>query len=141
MTREEFERLIEEEFPNAIPEKFHSFIKNLAFIAEDEPSPEVRAEEGLGKDETLLGYYRGIPHTARGDLYGVGPTLPDTIVLYRLPIVEEAEHLCGGKPEKYEETVRKVIRETIWHEVYHYFGADEHTVRKREDMRDNHEHE
>ena len=136
MTREEFEKLIEEEFPNAIPEKFRGLIKNLAFIAEDEPSADVRKEEGLAEDETLLGYYRGVPHTARGDLYGVGPTLPDTIVLYQFPIEDEANHLCGTDPAQYEACLRKVIRETIWHEVAHFFGMDERTVRKREDMRD-----
>src|SRR3989344_3844982 len=128
MTREAFEKLIEEEFPNAVPEQFHGLIKNLAFIAEDEPSPEVRKEEKLAPEETLLGYYRGIPHTARGDLYGVGPTLPDTIVLYQLPIDDEAEHLLEHSNilqnvrMSYEEAVRKVVRETIWHEVAHFFG-------------------
>ncbi len=144
MTRGEFEKLVEEEFPKAVPEKFHALIQNLAFIVEDEPSKDVRAAEHLGEDETLLGYYRGIPHTARGDNYGVGPTLPDTIVLYRLPIEDEAEHLQHtDKLEyvgmSYEEAVRKVVRETIWHEVAHFFGMDEHQVRRREDERDGNE--
>ena len=32
MTREEFEQLVEQEFPNAIPEKFRPHIKNVAFL-------------------------------------------------------------------------------------------------------------
>lgn len=138
MTPEEFEKIVAEEFPRAVPEKFHSYIKNLAFIVEDEPSAEVRTTENLGENETLLGYYRGVPHTARGDLYGVGPTLPDTIVLYQYPIEDEAyDMLQANKPElvraSFKDAVRRVIRETIWHEVAHYFGMDEHQVRKRED--------
>ena len=126
MEREAFEKLVEEGFL-LIPEKFRARIKNVALLVEDEPSEDVRRQEGLGEEETLLGLYQGIPNTARGDSYGVGPTLPDTITLYQLPI-EEAAYEDG-------EDVRKVIAETIWHEFAHYFGMDEDEVRFREEMR------
>jgi len=129
MTREEFEQLIEDEFPNAIPPKFRGHIKNVAFLVEDEPSAEVRKNEGLSEHETLLGLYQGIPYPMRGDWYGMGTTMPDTITLYQKPI-EVAAHQDGAD-------VRQIIRETIWHEVAHLFGMDEHTVRRREDERDN----
>src|SRR5581483_8829025 len=93
MTREEFERLIEEEFENAIPEKFRPHIKNVAFLVEDEPSAQVRKLEGLHEGETLLGYYHGVPYPERGDFYGMGTTMPDTITLYQKPIEDEAEEL------------------------------------------------
>lgn len=141
--------MIEEEFPNAVPEKFHALLKNVAFLAEWEPSEDVRKQEGLGEGETLLGLYHGIPHTARGDHYGLGGTLPDTITLYQGPLEEEARHLAvaEGKtwpsgPERplslqdAEPYIRRAIRETIWHEVAHYLGYDEHQVRGREDERD-----
>ncbi|MFA5997904.1 MAG: metallopeptidase family protein [Candidatus Paceibacterota bacterium] len=127
MNREEFEKLVEEGFL-LIPEQFRAKIRNVALLVEDEPSREVREREGLSGDETLLGLYQGIPNTARGDSYGVGPTLPDTITLYQLPI-EEAAREDG-------EDVRKVIAETIWHEYAHYFGMDEEEVRFREDLRE-----
>src|SRR3989344_2334353 len=129
MKREEFEQLIEWEFENAIPEKFRSHIKNVAFLVEDEPSQEVRRVEGLQQGETLLGYYHGIPTPMRGDWYGMGTTMPDTITLYQVPIEQAAAE--DGLP------VAQVIRDTIWHEVAHHFGMDEHTVRHREDIRDN----
>ncbi len=128
MTREEFEKLIVEEFPHAVPERYRQYLQNVAFLIEDEPSHETRVEEGLGEDETLLGLYRGVPATVRGDYYGVGPTLPDTITLYQWPIEDAAEE------DKLP--VRQVIRETIWHEVAHHFGFDEREVREREDKRD-----
>jgi predicted Zn-dependent protease with MMP-like domain len=131
MTNEAFELLVEEEFPKAIPPAYRERIKNVAFLIDDEPSAEVRKREALGPDETLLGYYQGIPATERGDMYGVGMVLPDTITLYRLPILDAAEDDGGG-----EEALRKVIRETIWHEVGHYFGLDEHEVQHRERIRD-----
>ncbi|MEK7109113.1 MAG: metallopeptidase family protein [Patescibacteria group bacterium] len=141
MTREEFEQLIEEEFPNAIPEKFRPHIKNVAFLVEDEPSAEVRKNEGLGPNETLLGLYQGIPYPMRGDWYGMGATMPDTITLYQKPIEEEASELSHSNILQndrmtYENYLRRIIRETIWHEVAHLFGMDEHTVRRREDLRD-----
>ena len=126
MTREEFEKLVEEGFL-LIPEKFRARIRNVALLVEDEPSEEIRRQEGLDEGETLLGLYQGIPNTARGDTYGVGPTLPDTITLYKLPI-EEAAHEDALD-------VRTVIAETIWHEYAHYFGMEEDEVRFREEQK------
>jgi predicted Zn-dependent protease with MMP-like domain len=51
-------------------------------------------------------------------------TMPDTITLYKLPILRAAEE--DGKP------VAEVVAETIWHEFAHHFGMDEHEVRERE---------
>jgi predicted Zn-dependent protease with MMP-like domain len=124
MTREEFEKLVEEEFPRAIGEKFREKIKNVAFLIENEPSQELRVQEGLSRNETLLGLYHGTPTTARGDYYGVGGTLPDTITLFQKPIEEVAR--------EQRKDVRDVIRDTIWHEAAHHFGYDERQVRERE---------
>ncbi len=124
MTREEFEQIVAEEFPRAVPGKFHHLIDNVAFLVEDEPDAATRAENGLGSHETLLGLYRGISHVNRGEGYGIGATLPDTVTLYQLPIEDAA--LEDGV------SVAQVVRETIWHEVAHYFGFDEHQVRDRE---------
>lgn len=129
MNLEEFEKLVQEGFL-LIPEKFRERIKNVALLVEDEPSGEVRRQEGLSEHETLLGLYQGIPATVRGDSYGIGPTIPDTITLFKLPIEEAADNI----PEE----VRKVVAETIWHEYAHYFGMDESEVRFREGMRNKH---
>ncbi len=136
MTQEEFEKIVEEEFPNAIPEKFRPLIKNVAFLIEEEPDVATRLEHGLGEHETLLGLYRGVPVPERGDLYGVGPTMPDTITLYFRPLGEEAQDFVVRFGISEEEAMRKAVRETIWHEVAHHFGMDEHAVRYREDLRD-----
>jgi len=127
MPREEFEKLIEEGYEQ-LPQWVREKIKNVAVLVEDEPSDEDREAEGLGDDETLLGLYKGIPLSARGEEYGIGMTLPDTITLYQIPIEEAAEE--DAMP------VAQVIAETIWHEFAHHFGMDEHEVRKREQRRD-----
>ena len=112
-------------------------MKNVAILVEDEPSAEVRKQENLSDDETLLGYYQGIPLSARGENYGVGPTMPDTITLYQKPIEEAAADILRVyETRNMEEAVRKVIADTIWHEFAHHFGIDEDEVQAREEKRD-----
>lgn len=127
MTRGEFEKLVQEGFAK-IPKKFRERIKNVALLVEDEPSEEIRRRENLRDDETLLGLYQGIQATARGDTYGIGPTVPDTITLYRVSIEEAAA--------QDKVNVRTIIAETIWHEYAHYFGMEEDEVRQREEKRE-----
>jgi len=123
MRREDFERLVAEGF-DRLPEWVQKKISNVAILVEDEPSREDREAQELSDDETLLGLYKGIPLSARGENYGVGMTLPDTITLYQLPIEEAARE--DNLP------VAQVVAETIWHEFAHHFGMDEHAVRERE---------
>jgi predicted Zn-dependent protease with MMP-like domain len=127
MSEEEFSALAAEEWAK-VPAHFHAKIDNVALLIEDEPSADVRQEEGLEEGETLLGLYQGIPNTERGSEYGVGATLPDTITLYRLPLIEEAEHM----DREFRQAMRIVIRETLWHELAHYFGYPEEPINERE---------
>lgn len=127
MPKATFETLIEEGYEK-LPDWVRERIKNVAILVEDEPSEEVRKIEGLADGETLLGYYQGIPLTERGEQYGVGMTMPDTITLYQVPIEQAAEE--DGMP------VSQVVAETIWHEFAHHFGMDEHEVQFRERKRD-----
>ena len=123
MEKQEFESLIEDGFA-LLPEWVRKKIKNVAILVEDEPSREIRKQEHLADDETLLGLYQGIPLSARGENYGVGMTMPDTITLYQKPIEE------AGEEDGIE--IKKVIADTIWHEFAHHFGMDEKEVRDRE---------
>ncbi|MCI0561920.1 MAG: metallopeptidase family protein [Nitrososphaera sp.] len=123
LSQSEFEHLVAEGY-DLLPQWVRDKISNVALLVEDEPSAEVCECEGLDEHETLLGYYHGIPLSARGDGYGIGATLPDTITLYRIPILEAADD--DGID------VRDVVADTIWHEFAHHFGMDEHQVRERE---------
>ena len=127
MERAQFEKLVEEGFAR-LPARVREKIRNVILLVEDEPSPEVRKQEELGPGETLLGLYHGIPLTERGETYGVGETLPDTITLYQKPIEDAAR--------EDQMDVREVIADTIWHEYAHHFGMNEHHVRLREQKRD-----
>lgn len=112
MTREEFEKLVAQALDH-VPEKFVTKMKNVAVLV----------EEG-GDDGDTLGLYQGVPQTERGDHYGIGMTLPDTITLYMRPILKEAEE--SGL------AIEVVVAETLWHEVGHYFGLDEGGIHRRE---------
>ncbi len=132
ISKEAFEKIAAQAW-NQVPEKFLGHIENVALLIEDEPSKEVRTQENLGPHETLLGLYHGIPESARGEGYGVGVTLPDTITLYRLPILDEAEEfLAQGRSKSFPEAVEEAVRETLWHEIGHYFGLEEGQIRVRE---------
>jgi predicted Zn-dependent protease with MMP-like domain len=149
MDRETFEKLVPKGFA-LLPEKVRKKIDNVAILIENEPSPEVRKREGLRPHETLLGLYSGIPLTVRDSSYGIGGIMPDTITLYQLPIEDEARALYfGSQKKRYQssdsakdaelaEYIKKVVADTIWHEIAHHFGMDEKEVRKRERERLDH---
>ncbi len=132
MTEHEFAAIARSEW-DAMPERFRARIKNVALLIEDEPDQETREEEGLEEGATLLGLYKGIPNTARGSEYGMAGTLPDTITLYRLPILDLAQEQTDDATSMFPEMVRRVVKETLWHEVGHYFGFEEESINKRED--------
>lgn len=122
MTHEEFVALVEDIGFSSVPVEFRAKLSNVALTVEDEPDREVRAEFDLGDEDTLLGLYQGVPHTERGVDYGL--VMPDKIVIYRLPILQ-----ASGEDRV---DVRKIIVDTIWHEVAHHFGLSEDEVEKRE---------
>lgn len=137
MEYERFEEISAEEFKK-VPEHFARKVENLALLIEDEPGESIRKEEELEDGETLLGLYHGIPLSERGSEYGSLGTLPDTITLFRLPLLEEAEVLLAEKRAgTFEDAVRLAVRETLWHEIGHYFGLGEEEVHAREEAKTN----
>jgi len=127
MSEQEFEMIAVEEWKK-VPLHFSRSVENVALLIEDEPDEDTRKEEGLEGEETLLGLYKGVPLSERGSEYGIGGTLPDTITLYRIPLLDEASEMDRA----FRDAVRIVVRETIWHELAHYFGLEEHEVNDRE---------
>ena len=67
----------------------------------------------------LLGLYEGRPLSERGA--GEGFHLPDKISIYRGP------HLRMARDRAH---LRRVVAETLWHEIGHYFGMDEQQVER-----------
>jgi len=76
---------------DAMPRGFRERMDTVAIFVEDEPGADVHRDKGLARGEMLLGFYRGVPLSERGDDSGIGETLPNTIFLYAHPITKEAE--------------------------------------------------
>ena len=117
MDREEFERVAEEVF-EALPAPFRGAIDNVRIVVEERPhgSP----APGYRSGTLLLGLYQGIPLTKRGTSYGAYAVVPDTITLYRANIAAVSRS---------DEETRAVLRDTLIHEIGHYFGMSEREIR------------
>lgn len=113
LSQDRFQQLVQEAM-KVIPRKYLKQIKNVAILVEDYPPP----------GQNLLGLYHGIPLNQRGSYYGNVP--PGVIVLYKVPI----ESLGAS-----EEAVRDRIEEVLLHEIGHYFGLEEGTLREIEARR------
>ena len=114
MQRLVFERLVERVLAE-LPAKYSERLHNLVFVVEDYADSDVLAAVGCDDSGELLGFFDGTPLTERShDQLDYGP---DRILLFQMPIEAEA-HACGLSPAQ-------VIRETLWHEIAHYFGFSE----------------
>ena len=122
ITRKQFEKFVHDGI-TAIPEKFRAKIKHVTFVVEDEPTAEQLEENDIPKGETLLGLFEGV---TLGEEKSGPWNLPPRIVIFKKPA------------EKYAETVeeiKKTVRDTVWHEVAHYLGMEEHEVMRAEERR------
>jgi len=119
MDKEKFEELVKEGI-DALPERFLKKLDNVGIVIEDEPNEEQIKKIKLGKYSKLFGLYEGIPQTKRGYYSGV---LPDKITIFKKSIEEIAPN---------DESVKEIVKKTVWHEIAHHFGMDEEMVRKVE---------
>ncbi len=107
----EFERLVSEAL-DSLPERFAELLDNVVVVVEEEPSA---SDRDVMEDEhgELLGLYRGTPMTRRSyDSF----RLPDQIAIFRGPILRVTRDAREAKRQ---------IRETVIHELGHYFGLDD----------------
>jgi len=116
--------VVTEQVLAAIPAEFLKEIGNLTFVVEDWAPPELLAEYDDADPLEFLGEYRGSPLPERSQ-DDVG-ALPDLIVLYQGAIEAYAE--------EFDEPIEKVIRETLVHEIAHYFGFSEEEMEKIETL-------
>jgi predicted Zn-dependent protease with MMP-like domain len=121
MTRQDFERLVEEAL-REIPRRFRRAMKNVAVVVEDEPSPALLNEMEIDPGDTLFGLYQGTPLPERSWSYG--NALPDRISIYQRPI----EETCADEDE-----IRDCVAETVIHEFGHYFGMSEEQIEEIEE--------
>ncbi|MEA2328940.1 MAG: hypothetical protein QOE68_3899 [Thermoanaerobaculia bacterium] len=117
----EFERLVEEAL-DSLPERFASLLDNVVVVVEEEPNASDLDVLDHGHDHDhghseLLGIYRGTPMTRRNyDSF----RMPDQIAIFRGPILRVSRSRSDA---------HRQIRETVIHELGHYFGlSDEEMV-------------
>ncbi|MBU88723.1 MAG: metallopeptidase family protein [SAR202 cluster bacterium] len=100
-----FERMVKEAVEN-IPELFIQHMTNLEIKIEDD------------NEQNLLGVFEGIPLI---DRYNDQSYMPDVITIYEKPLIEISNSI---------EELKVNIRETVLHEVAHYFGIDDGDLEK-----------
>ena len=116
MKREGFVNVAEETL-GSLPEEFRSRIQNVAILVEDYPQKQSRSQPGQQR-QLLVGIFHGVPATKKSVFeLSAGPA---NIVLYQKSI----EAVCSSEAE-----VRHQIRQTLMHELGHYFGMTEEQLR------------
>jgi predicted Zn-dependent protease with MMP-like domain len=123
MSPDEFDHLVNAAYAR-IPARFRRRMKNIALLVDPEPSPQQLARGRVPRGSTLLGLYEGRPLTARSVFDSF--TLPDRITIFQGPherLARDPAHLA------------RLVEDTVWHEVAHYFGMDEARVRAAERRR------
>jgi predicted Zn-dependent protease with MMP-like domain len=123
MSPDEFDRLVNAAYAR-IPAHFRKRMKNIALLVDPEPSPQQLARGRVPRGSTLLGLYECRPLTARSVFDSF--TMPDRITIFQGP----HERLAQGP-----EHLARLVEDTVWHEVAHYFGMDETRVRAAERRR------
>ena len=111
--RNEFERLVARAL-RRLPRRFRDRLENIAVVVEQWADDETLDEMGVEPPDTLYGLYRGTDLTRRDTSYG--NVLPDVIIIYQGPIQEDCETF---------EEMEELVRDTVVHEVGHYFGLDD----------------
>jgi len=102
MSREEFDELVSEAL-DLIPADFARAMDNVVVLVEDRHPT-----------RSLYGLYHGVALTSRTSNYSW--TLPDTITIYREPILARAADI---------DAAREQVATTVIHEVAHHFGIDD----------------
>lgn len=100
-----------------IPQDFKEQMDNVAITIADWPSDEDLEEEPNATPMSLFGLYHGVPRT---DRYAYS-SLPDKITIFKQPIL----HASSSEKE-----VKRLIRETVLHEIGHHFGLSDEDLRR-----------
>ena len=107
---------------SAIPEELRVSVRGTAILVEETPDDDTLTALGLEHPWELTGLYRGTPLTERS--FGDVPHEPDTILLYREPILVEWV-------ETGEELFR-LVRNVLIHEIGHHFGFSDEQIARLE---------
>ena len=97
-----------------VPPPFKEHLRQVDIVVKRRPGRDDLAEAGLSPDESMYGFYRGVPLTERDSGYNI--VAPDVIHIYQEPLEEDF-------PDESE--LIGEIRTTVLHELGHFFGIDD----------------
>ena len=97
-----------------VPPPFRDHLRQVDIVVKRRPSRADLIEADLAPDESMYGFYRGIPLTERDSGYNL--VAPDIIHIYQEPLEEDF-------PDERELIAE--IRATVLHELAHFFGIDD----------------
>ncbi len=106
----------------AIPAELREMVRGAAILVEEVADDELATEMGLDSAWELTGLYRGTPLTHKSVLDA--PAAPDTILLFREPIL--LEWIETG------EDLFRLIRNVVIHEIGHHFGLSDEDIDRLE---------
>lgn len=113
MKRERFIELVHEALRD-VPSPFRERIDEVDIVVKRRPTADDLRQAGLASDESMYGFYRGVPLTERDSGYNL--VAPDVIDVYQEPLEED----FADERELVDE-----IRATVLHELGHFFGIDD----------------
>jgi predicted Zn-dependent protease with MMP-like domain len=117
MDRTTFEEIVRQALDD-LPEEIARRLDNVEVVIEEAPSPGLLRSLGLDpRRDTLFGLYEGVPLSERS--YDSSGHLPDKISIYYRPLVRSFR-----SPRR----IRREVRDTIIHEVAHFFGFDDDEI-------------
>ncbi len=121
-------RVSDKEFDDMVAESFSAISKlhldnleNVAIVVEDHPTAEQEKKLGLRCNQLLFGLFEGVPRPQKGS--GGVVTMPDKITLFK-------GSLLRGSNNKLK--LRNNVRNTLWHEIGHYYGLNHTQIHKLE---------
>ncbi|GGY38171.1 metallopeptidase family protein [Parvularcula lutaonensis] len=120
-----FRRMAEEAYAR-IPEAFRTLTADLVIRTPDLPTEDVLAELGIEDPYGLLGLYHGIDLT-RKSLFDVSGE-PDTVFLYRLPILRFWREGT--------DSLEEIVEHVLVHEIGHHFGFSDEDMEAIESSED-----
>ncbi len=106
----------------ALPPRLSRQVEGIAILVEDIADEETLSSLGIDNAWELTGLYHGIPMTERSVSDPV--QLPDTIMLYRDPIL--VEWIETG------EDLSRLVGSVLVHEIAHHFGFSDAEIERIE---------
>ena len=107
-----------------LPATFTDLCGQVLLRVQDFADEDVLSSLNIADPFELSGLYEGIDLTQKSHM---DPPLPDTVTLYRRPLLDEWS-------ERGDVTLKELIAHVIVHEIGHHFGLSDDDMHRLEDQ-------